>query len=138
MASNLPVVTYAPLIPGATSIDQKTIGFWVQVGIGAGVYAVGGIPAGLNAFVGSYTVDDTTFLWAEFESELTTPYNGVFYTYEYIPSTDKIQIFQTPVTGGEQESGSPGINTSELSASAIIPAGVLNDVIVGHFIYNRL
>jgi hypothetical protein len=138
MASNLPVVTYAPLIPGATSIDQKTIRFWVQVAIGAGVYAVGGIPAGLNVFVGTYTVDDTTFLWGEFESELTIPYNGVFYTYRYIPSTDKIQIFQTPVTGGEQESASPGINTSELSASAIIPAGVLNDVIVASFVYNRL
>ena len=138
MASNLPVVTFAPLIPGATSIDQKTIGFWLQMSVGAGVYATGGIPAGLNTFVGTYTVDDTTFLWAEINSELTVPLNGVFYTYKYIPSTDKLQIFQTPVTGGQQESASPGLVTSELSASAIIPAGVLNDVIIAHFIYNRL
>jgi hypothetical protein len=119
-------------------MDQKTITMWVQVSIGAGVYAVGGIPAGVQFLAGTKTIDDVTFLQASVQSELTIPLNGVFYTYRYIPSTDKLQIFQTPVTGGEQESASPGINTSELSASAIIPAGVLNDVIVGEFIYNRL
>jgi hypothetical protein len=138
MASNLPVVTYADLFPTGTSIDQKTISVWAQVSIGAGVYAVGGIPAGLQVFVGTKTIDDTTFLQSYIASELPIPLNGVFYTYKYIPSSDKLQIFQTPVTGGSQESASPGLVTSELSASAIIPAGVLADVIVGQFVYNRL
>lgn len=129
MASNLPAITYAALIPGYTSIDQKTISIWAQAAIGAGVYAVGGIPAGLVALARSLTVDDSTFLQSTFVSELTIAATGNSYKYVYVPSTDKLQIFQVTNSSGAY---------SELTASAIIPAGVLTDVIVVEAIYNRL
>lgn len=129
MASNLPAVTFADLLPTGTSIDQKTITLWEQVAIGAGVYAVGGIPAGVQALAGTKTVDDTAFLQSTVESELTVAATGNSYKYKYIPSTDKLQIFQVTNSSGA---------TVELTASAIIPSGVLTDTIVGEFIYSRV
>jgi hypothetical protein len=121
MASNLPAVTFADLFPTGVSVDQKTISMWLQVSIGSGVYATGGIPAGVQAQANAKTIDDTTFLFALVESELTR--GATYYTYKYIPTTDKLQIFS---------------NGTELSASAIIPSAVLTDTIVGEFTYNRL
>ena len=132
MASNLPAITFADLFPTGTTIDQKTITLWQQLAIGSGVYAVGGIPAGVQALAGTKTVDDTTFLFADVVSELTVPATGTSFKYKYIPSTDKLQIFQVTTSSGTVTA------TAELSASAIIPSGVLNDTIIGYFKYNRL
>lgn len=124
-----PQVSYAPLVPGATSIDQKTITLWLQVSFGTGYYTVGGVPAGLAAYAGTFTVNDTQYLFSDFKSEDTvvTSLNSGGYTYKYIPSTDSFQIFDGAAVGG-----------NELTASQVIPAGVLNDVIVGYVTYNRL
>lgn len=124
-----PVVTYAALIPGAVDITSKTISLWLQVAFSAGYYTVGGVPAGLQAYVGTWTVNDSQFLWAEFKSEepLTTSLGIGGYTYRYNPTNDTFQIFDGAAS-----------SSNELTASQAIPAGVLNDVIVGRVIYNRL
>ena len=124
-----PQVTIAPLLPGATSIDQKTITLWLQIAFGTGYYTVGGVPSGLAAYAGSLTVNDTQFLWADIKSEdaVTTSLNQGGYTYRYVPATDLIQIFD-----GAQAAG------NELTSSQVIPAGVLNDTIVAQITYNRL
>lgn len=132
MASNLPAVTFADLLPTGVSIDQKTITLWEQLQIGTGVYAVGGIPAGVQALAGSKSVDDSAFLQSTVTSELALPVNGTVYQYRYIPTSDKLQIFSVAITSGSQSA------PVELSASAIIPSGVLTDVIVGEFIYSRV
>lgn len=124
-----PVVTYAPLVPGAVDITSKTISLWLQVAFGPGYYTVGGVPAGLAAYAGTWTVNDSEYLWSEFKSEepYTTSLGIGGYTYRYNPTNDTFQIFD----------GAPS-PTSELTASQVIPSGVLNDVIVGRVIYNRL
>lgn len=132
MPSLLPTVTYAALVPGYTSIDQKTISIWAQVAVGAGVYEVGGIPAGLAAVANGVTVDENAFLMADFVSELQVPFTGVSYKYKYYPTTDYLQIFQITTASGVVTA------TTELTASAIIPSGVLNDIIVVRATYNRL
>lgn len=132
MASNLPAVTFADLFPTGVSMDSKTITMWQQVQIGAGVYAVGGIPAGVAALAGQKTIDSLTFLQSTVVSELTVPATGTTYFYRYVPTTDKIQIFQQTLSNGSQTA------FTELTASAVIPSGVLTDTIVGEFIYNRL
>ncbi len=130
MALNWPTITFAQLTLGP-SIDSKTITAWLQVQFGAGYYTVNGVPSGLQAYVSALGIDDVNFLAAYFSSEVTTnnrdgsslPVSGGF-TYKYIPSTDKIQIFTS--------------NGVELSASEAIPLGVISDVIVLQAIYNRL
>lgn len=122
-------MTYAALIPGYTTIDQKTITVWVQLAIGSGVYAAGGVPSGVVSLVSGLSIDSTTFLDATVESELTLATSGSSYVYRYVPSTDKLQIFQYTNSSGA---------TVELSGSAIIPAGVLTDTIVAQMTYNRL
>jgi len=117
MSSLLPSVTIAALVAGP-SFDAKTSTLWVQLSIGAGVYNVGGIPVGMVAYANAQTIDTKQFLQATVVGETS---NG--YTYKYIPAVDELMIF---------------LNGTELSASAIIPAQVLNDIIVGEFIYNRL
>ena len=138
MSSLLPSVTYTPLVSGFTTIDQKTITLWAQVTIGAGVYELGGIPAGLQTLAGSLSVIDTDPLWFDFRSENQVPQNGTFYTYRYIPALDYLQIFSTSVgSAGSLNPGSEAAPT-ELSSSSVIPAGVLNDLIVMQATYNRL
>lgn len=132
MASNLPAITTAALIPGYTSIDQKTISLWFQLTVGAGVYETGGIPAGFAALANSLTVDENAFLEANVVSELATPSTGTSYKYRYIPAQDYLQIFAVITSGGAITS------TTELGSSVVIPAGVLNDVIVAKSTYNRL
>jgi hypothetical protein len=108
------------------SIDSKTISLWLQIAFAAGYYTVGGVPAGVAAYAVGQTVDSAQFLAAYVGTEATrtsSPAVGS-YRYLYIPSTDKFQIFDS--------------SNAELGASAAIPAGVLNDTIVGQFIYNRL
>lgn len=124
MSSLAPVVTYAPLTQGPT-IDRLTITLWLQLAFSAGYYTVGGVPSGLAAFAGTQTIDSAPFLASRIDSEATTSSSPAVagYTYKYIPSTDKIQIF---------------LNGSELTASQAIPANVLNDIIVGQFIWVRL
>lgn len=132
MASNLPVITTAALVPGYTSIDQKTITEYFQLTVGSGVYTVGGIPAGFAALANSLTVDENAFLFADVVSELATPATGTSYRYKYVPAPDYLQIFQVTTANGVVTA------TTELGASAIIPAGVLTDTIVAKVTYNRL
>lgn len=124
-----PTVSFAPLIPGAVTIDSKTITAYLQLAFSAGFYIVGGIPSGVSAYMNSLTVNTSEFLWAEIKSEepFTTSLNIGGFSYRYNPLNDTIQIFD----------GAPSA-TTELTASQAIPAGVLNDVIVGRFTYNRL
>lgn len=132
MASNLPAITTAALIPGYTSIDQKTITLWFQLTVGAGVYTPGGIPSGFAALANSLTVDENAFLFADVVSELVTPFTGTSYKYKYVPTTDYLQIFAVVTASGVVTS------TTELGASAIIPAAVIADTIVAKTVYNRL
>lgn len=132
MPSLLPTVTFAALIPGYTTIDQKTITIWAQVTISAGVYLVGGIPFGLVSLARSLTIDDATFLAARVVSEKQVPFTGTYFNYRYYPTTDYLQIFQQTTSSGVVTA------TTELTASAIIPSGVINDTIVVEAVYNRL
>jgi hypothetical protein len=122
-------VSIAALIPGCTSIDQKTITLWVQIAFGAGTYTTGGVPAGIAAFAGTLTVNDTEYLWSSFQSEepFTSSLGIGGFTYRYNPSNDTLQIFD----------GAPATGT-ELSNGSAIPSGVLLDTITGQVVYNRL
>lgn len=128
MALNNPVVTLAQLTSGP-AFDSRTSTVWLQISFGTGYYTVGGVPTGIAAFVDSLTVDATAFLAAYVQSEAATTNDGSSLpvvggvTYKYIPATDKMQMF---------------INGVEFTASEAIPHAVLNDTIVGQFIYNRL
>ena len=111
-----PVVTYAALVPGAVDITSKTISLWLQVAFSAGYYTVGGVPAGLQAYVGTWSVNDSQYLWSEFKSEepFTTSLGIGGFNYRYNPTNDTFQIFDGPVQA-----------SNELTASQAIPAGVL-------------
>lgn len=130
MAQLVPVVTLAQLTSGP-SIDSRTITAWLQLQFGQGFYTVGGVPSGISAFLSSLGIDTASFLAAYIGSEATQTNDGSSLpvvggiTYKYIPTTDKVQMFTTN-------------NGIELTASEAIPHGVLNDIIVGQFIYNRI
>ena len=123
-------VTLAPLVAGP-SFDAKTSTLWLQVAFSPGGYAVGGIVSGIQAFANSSTLDENQFLACYIQGEATWVQGGASYpavgdvTYHYVPSTDKIQIFNNETGLELQES------------EGIIPA-VLNDTIVAQVIYNRL
>jgi hypothetical protein len=127
MAVSVP--SFAALIPGCTSIDQKTITLWLQVAFSAGTYVTGGVPAGLQAFAGTLTVNDSEYLWSSFQSEepFTTSLGIGGFTYRYNPTNDTFQIFD----------GAPATGT-ELTNGSTLPVGVTGDVITGQVVYNRL
>lgn len=125
MSSLVPTVTIANLLQG-TDISSRTLTLWLQLVFSAGYYTVGGVPAGVATYAGSQTVDAAAFLQSFIQGEdpqTTSPAVGG-YRYKYNPTNDTIQIFLLS-------------NGVELGASAAIPAEVLNDVIVGQFVYNR-
>lgn len=124
-----PQVTYAPLVPGAVDITSKVIRVFLQLAFSAGYYTVGGVAAGLAAYVSALAIDSTQFLWQDIKSEepVSTSLGIGGYSYKYNPLNDTIQIFDGPIQP-----------SNELTASQVIPAGVLNDVIVGQFTYNRI
>jgi len=105
-------------------ITGKTISAYLQITISAGTYQAGGLAAGLVAYADAHTIDTAAFLKADINGEGpvgSSPSIGV-YGYRYVPSTDTIQITQSG---------------AEISATAI-PAGVVNDTIVGKFTWNRI
>jgi hypothetical protein len=124
--ANISVVSLALLTPQVT-IDSNTASVYVQISFSLGYYNPGGLASGVQAFVSALTVDDEQFLQAIITSEATfastasLPSTGGF-QYIYNPTTDKIQVV---------------LNGVELTASETMPAGVLNDVIVGKFTYLR-
>lgn len=130
MSQLVPPVTLAQLTSGP-SIDSRTITVYLQIAFGPGYYTVGGVPAGIAAFVSGLTVDDTNYLIGQIVSEATQTGDGSSLpvvggiNYKYIPGTDKIQMFTAN-------------NGVELTASEAIPHAVLFDTIVGQFTYNRL
>lgn len=123
-------VTLAPLTTGP-SIDSRTATFWLQIAFSAGAYPKGGVPAGIDAFVDKSTVDSSKYLGSNIDGENTVvdgsgslpTVGGILY--KYIPTTDKIQLFD----------GRSGL---EFTESEQIPPAVLNDTIVGSFVYNRV
>jgi hypothetical protein len=126
--SNISVVTLADLTQGP-SIDSKTITLWLQLSFSLGYYNPGGLAAGVATLAGKETIDTKFFLQANINGELTVsagqsslPAVGGF-QYHYVPTTDSIQIFY---------------NGTELTASETVPSGVINDVVVGSFQYQRL
>ena len=127
----VPTVTLAPLVAGPFTIDQKTITLWIQIAFGTGGYPVGGVPSGIAAFVDANGVDAGKFLGAYIQSEATEVDGGSSLPtvggidYRYVPSTDKIQMFNSR-TG------------LEFTSSEAIPPSVLNDSVVGQFVYVRL
>lgn len=125
MSSLVPSVSIANLLQG-TDISSRTITLWLQLVLSAGYYTVGGVPAGVAAYADAQTVDASAYLQSFIQGEdpqTASPVVGG-YRYKYNPTNDTIQIFLLS-------------DGSELTASEAIPAGVLNDVLVGQFIYNR-
>lgn len=126
----VPAVTLAQLTLGP-SIDSRTITLWLQIVFGVGGYPVGGVPAGVAAFAAKNGIDFNQFLFANIQSEATEVDGGSSLptvggiNYHYVPSTDKIQMFNSR-TG------------LEFTSSEQIPPSVLNDQVVGQFIYVRL
>lgn len=126
----LSTITLAPLTLGP-DITSRTIILYLQIAFSAAAYAVGGVPAGVAAYANKNGIDAGQFLFSNVEGEDTVvdgsgslpTVGGV--VFKYIPSTDKIQLFD----------GRTGLQFTESEA---IPPAVLNDVIVGQFIYNRL
>ena len=126
----LSVVTLAPLTLGP-DITSRTIILYLQIAFSALAYAKGGVPAGVAAYADQNGINANNFLFSNIEGEDTVvdgsgsipTVGGV--VFKYIPSTDKIQLFD----------GRTGL---EFTESEAIPPAVLNDTIVGQFIYNRL
>lgn len=124
----LATVTLTPLC--GPTIDSKTISLFFQVTFGGSdFYDTGGLPMGLIALANSLTIDTASgeFLQCIINGEETV-FSGSFevggYLYHYTYPTDTIQIF-TPA----------GV---ELTQSQLLPAAVLNDVIVGKATWIRL
>lgn len=128
MSQLVPAVQLAPLTQGP-DITKLTIQLYLQIAFGTGFYTVGGVPAGVAAYASKVGINPAQFLTGRVESEATTSSSGASLpsvggvAYKYIPTTDKIQM---------------SINGVEFTASEAIPAAVLNDVIVGNFVYVRL
>lgn len=117
------------LICGPT-FDSKTTTLWGQLTFGGSdFYETGGLPAGIQAFANSLTIDTSAgqFLQCEIWGE-DTVFTGSFeqggYFYKYNFPADTIQIF-TPV----------GV---ELTNSQLLPAAVLNDVVLFKATWIRL
>ena len=124
------VVTLAPLTLGP-DITSRTIILYLQITFSALAYAVGGVPAGVATYADANGINATKYLFSNIQGEDTVvdgsgslpTVGGV--VFKYIPATDKIQLFD----------GRTGLQFTESEA---IPAAVLNDTIVGQFIYERL
>jgi len=103
-------------------ITGKTIGAWGTVLFGYGLnYTTGGIPMGLVAFADVRTVDFNGFLECRVFDE--TAVSGTLYTFRYVPSTDKLQIFAAG---------------TELSNGAVLPTALLVDSsVIFHAVWNR-
>lgn len=126
----VPAVTLAQLTLGP-SIDSRTITLWLQIAFGVGGYPVGGVPSGIATLADQNGIDAGKFLAAYIQGEATEVDGGSSLPtvggiiYKYVPSTDKIQMFNSR-TG------------LEFTSSELIPPSVLNDIIVGQFTYVRL
>lgn len=125
MASPQPIITLASLTT-SPEVTSNTISLYLQLTFGAGYYTVGGIASGISAFVSDLTIDASQFLQSIVGGEdpvTASPLVGGV-QYKYNPSNDTIQLFTAA-----------GV---EFTASELIPASVLNDIVVGKFTFNRL
>ena len=129
MSQNVPLVTLANL-QTLPDITKSTIQLFLQISIGSGYYTVGGVPMGLKAFANSVGISaNAQYLIGFIQSEIATQNSGLSlptqggFQYKYIPASDLLQIFE---------------NNVELTASEPVPPGVLNDIVIGQFIWNRL
>lgn len=126
----VPAVTLASLTLGP-DCTMRTIILYLQIAFGVGGYPVGGVPSGVAAYADANGIDAGKFLFGSVQSEATEVDGGsslptvAGIVYKYVPATDKIQMFNSR-TG------------LEFTSSELIPPSVLNDTIVGQFIYNRL
>ena len=124
----LATVTLTPIC--GPTFDSKTAQLWGQVTFGGSdFYETGGVPAGLAALANSLTIDTSAgqFLQCEIWGEdtiFTSSFEQGGYLFHYAYPADVIQIF-TP--GG-----------TELTNSQLIPAAVLNDVVMFHATWVRL
>ncbi len=111
-------------------ITGATIGAWFSVSFGYGLnYTTGGIPAGLTAFADAQTIDFNGFLECTVWDE--SPFDGTtLYTFRYVPSTDKLQIFQTL-------GGSTGTTTELANGSALPTALLVDSSVVAKAVWNR-
>lgn len=124
MASPAPSITLSSLTT-QPAIDSVTISLYLQLTFGAGYYTVGGVPAGVAAFAAALGIDTVPFLFASIHGEdpvTTSPAVGGV-TYKYNSGNDTIQLF---------------VNGVEFTASEVIPATVLNDIVVGLFTWDRI
>jgi hypothetical protein len=124
------LATVTPTLICGPTFDSKTISVWGQFTFGGSdFYETGGIPAGLVKFANALTIDTASgqFLQCEIWGEDTVftasfEQGGYFYKYNY--PADTIQIF-TPA----------GV---ELTNSQLLPAAILNDVVMFHATWIRL
>jgi hypothetical protein len=126
------------IVPGVTltelcfpDITGKTIKAWGSVAFGYGLnYTTGGIPFGLVNFADARTVDFNGFLKCEVIDENVQAQDAshTVFTFFYVPSTDKLQIFsQTSST-----------DLAELTNGAVIPTYLLTDAsIIFQATWNR-
>ena len=131
MSEFAPVVTLAELYAMGVTIDSQTITAYLQIAFQPGYYTVGGVPAGIAAFLGGLTVNTSNPLWAAVMSEDPVVQNSATasgnFTYLYNFENDTIQIFDGPIAA-----------ENELTASEASPGGVLQDTIVGKFTFARI
>ena len=126
----VPAVTLASLTLGP-DITSRTIILYLQIVFGTGGYPVGGVASGVATYADQNGIDATKFLFGSVQSETTEVDGGSSLPtvggirYQYNPATDRIQMFNSR-TG------------LEFTSSEQIPPSVLNDAIVGQFIYNRI
>jgi hypothetical protein len=121
-------VTLTPVC--GPTFDSKTTSLFFQATFGGSdFYDTGGLPAGLVALANSLSIDTAAgqFLQAVIQGE-DSVFTGSFeqggYLYHYCYPSDTIQIFTAA-----------GV---ELTQSQLLPAGVLNDVVIGKATWIRL
>lgn len=124
------LATVTPTVICGPTFDSKTVQLWGQLTFGGSdFYETGGIPVGLVALANSLTIDTSAgqFLQCEIWGEdtiFTASFEQGGYTYHYAYPADVVQI-STPA----------GV---ELTNSQLLPAAVLNDVVMFHATWIRL
>jgi hypothetical protein len=124
----LATVTVTPLC--GPTFDSKTTSLFFQLSFGGSdFYDTGGLPVGLQALAAKLGIDTAAgqFLQCVINGEETI-FTGSFevggYLYHYCYPSDTVQIFTAAGT--------------ELTQSQLLPAAVLNDVVIGKSTWIRL
>ena len=103
-------------------ITGATIRAFGQVNLVSGTYVTGGVPFGLVQFADARTIDFNGFLKCDVWEEEAV---ATLYTYNYVPSSDKLQIFLSGVelANGTQFTVNDPAQAPDQPVGASVPSG---------------